>query len=104
MTLDDFLIDVAVILNVPQTVLETSYYMVDLPKIIESVRKRDIVKRLGDLQMILATNNRGMEEADYKSYITGLNKSLGIKAEQKFDRAKFEELRALTGMGANRAR
>jgi len=29
---------------------------------------------------------------------------LGVKAEQKFDRAKFEELRALTGMGGNKAR
>jgi hypothetical protein len=54
--------------------------------------------------MIIATNNRAIEEADYKSYISGLNKSLGIKAEQKFDRDKFEELRALTSMGANRAR
>jgi hypothetical protein len=54
--------------------------------------------------MILATNNRGMEDADYKSYINGINKSLGVKADQKFDREKFEELRALTGMGGNRAR
>jgi hypothetical protein len=78
--------------------------MVDLPKIIEAARKRDITRRLGDLQMVLATNNRGMEDADYKSYVSGLNKSLGIKADQKFDRDKFEELRALTNMGANKAR
>jgi hypothetical protein len=78
--------------------------MVDLPKIIEAVRKRDIADRLGDIYMIVATNNRSIEEADYKTYIGGLNKSLGVKAEQKFDRAKFEELRALTGMGGNRAR
>ena len=78
--------------------------MVDLPKIIESARKRDIAKRLADINMIVATNNKALEDADYKSYISGLNKSLGIKAEQKFDRAKFEELRALTGMGGNRAR
>lgn len=78
--------------------------MVDLPKIIEAVRKRDIANRLGDIYMIVATNNRSIEEADYKSYISGLNKSLGVKAEQKFDRAKFEELRALTSMGANKAR
>jgi hypothetical protein len=78
--------------------------MVDIPKVIEASRKRDIANRLSDLQMILATNNRGMEDADYKSYINGINKSLGVKADQKFDREKFEELRALTGMGGNRAR
>jgi hypothetical protein len=78
--------------------------MVDIPKIIEAARKRDVANRLGDIYMIVATNNRSIEEADYKTYISGLNKSLGVKTEQKFDRAKFEELRALTGMGANRAR
>jgi len=78
--------------------------MVDIPKIVEAVRKRDIANRLADIYMIIATNNRAIEEADYKTYISGLNKSLGIKAEQKFDRDKFEELRALTSMGGNRAR
>jgi hypothetical protein len=92
------------LLNVPQTVLETSYYFVDIPKIIEAARKRDIANRLADIYTIIATNNRSIEEADYKTYIGGLNKSLGIKTEQKFDRDKFEELRALTNMGGNRAR
>jgi CRISPR/Cas system type I-B associated protein Csh2 (Cas7 group RAMP superfamily) len=92
------------LLNVPQTVLETSYYFVDIPKIIEAARKRDIANRLADIYMRIATNNRSIEEADYKAYIGNLNKSLGIKTEQKFDRDKFEELRALTNMGGNRAR
>jgi hypothetical protein len=93
-----------VLLNVPQTVLETSYYFVDIPKIIEAARKRDIADRLADIYMRIATNNRSIEEADYKTYIGGLNKSLGIKTEQKFDRDKFEELRALTSAGGNRTR
>jgi hypothetical protein len=72
-------------------VLETSYYFVDIPKIIEAARKRDIANRLADIYMRVATNNRSIEEADYKTYIGGLNKILGIKADQKFDREKFEE-------------
>jgi hypothetical protein len=92
------------LLNVPQTVLETSYYFVDIPKIIEAARKRDIANRLADINMIVATNNKSLEDADYKAYISGLSKILGIKADQKFDREKFEELRALTSMGGNRAR
>jgi hypothetical protein len=92
------------LLNVPQTVLETSYYFVDIPKIIEAARKRDIANRLADINMRIATNNKSLEEADYKTYIGGLSKILGIKADQKFDREKFEELRALTSMGGNKAR
>lgn len=104
MMLDDFLIDVSVLLGVPQTVLETGYYMVDLPKIIEAKHKQVVGNRLNNIMMLTATNGRSIEESDYKAYINGLNKSLGVKAEEKFNRDKFEELRAMTNMGANLAR
>jgi hypothetical protein len=91
-------------LNVSQVELENGYYMVDLPTLIEKKRKSIVEQRLGDIFMILATNNRGIEEAEYKTYINNLNKSLGIKIEEKFDRNKFEELRMMTNMGGNRVK
>jgi hypothetical protein len=42
-----------------------------------------------------------MDDAEYKKFISGLNKEVGIKAENKFDRDKFEQLRAMTEMGGN---
>jgi hypothetical protein len=93
-----------VVLGVSQTVLENEYYMVDLVRTLEAKRKHDAAGRLNDVLMILATNNRGMDDAEYKKFIGGLNKELGIKAENKFNRDKFEQLRAMTEMGGNRAR
>jgi hypothetical protein len=93
-----------VVLGVSQTVLESEYYMVDLTRLLEAKRKHDAFGRLNDVFTTLATNNRGMEDAEYKKFISGLNKEVGIKAENKFDRDKFEQLRAMTEMGGNRAR
>jgi hypothetical protein len=78
--------------------------MVDLSKLLEVKRKQNASRRLNDLLMTVATNNRAMDDAEYKKFIGGLNKELGIKAENKFNRDKFEQLRAMTEMGGNRAR
>jgi hypothetical protein len=78
--------------------------MVDLAKLLETKRKQSAHSRLNDVLTTVATNNRGMDDAEYKKFISGLNKDLGIKAENKFDRDKFEQLRAMTEMGGNRAR
>jgi hypothetical protein len=78
--------------------------MVDLVKILETKRKHDALNRLNNVFTILATNNRGMDDAEYKKFISGLNKELGIKSENKFNRDKFEQLRAMTEMGGNKAR
>jgi hypothetical protein len=91
--MDDFLIDVAIILDVSQTELENGYYMADLPALLSAKRKHDAANRLGDIFMLIATNSRSVEEADYKTYIRGLNKEVGVKEEQGFNRDKFEELR-----------
>jgi hypothetical protein len=93
-----------VVLGVSQTVLESEYYMVDLAKLLEAKRKQSAYSRLNDVFMTIATNNRGMEDSEYKKFIGGLNKELGIKAENKFNRDKFEQLRAMTEMGGNKAR
>jgi hypothetical protein len=67
--------------------------MVDLPALLSAKRKHDAADRLGEIFMRIATNNRGMEEADYKTFIRGLNKEIGVKPEEKFNREKFEQLR-----------
>jgi hypothetical protein len=85
-------------LGVSQTVLESEYYMVDLVKILKAKRKHDAFGRLNDVFMTIATNNRGMDDAEYKKFMSGLNKELGIKPETKFNRDKFEQLRAMTGV------
>lgn len=88
----------AVVLGVSQTVLENEFYMVDLSKLLEAKRKQSASYRLNDVLLTIATNNRGMDDAEYKKFISGLNKELGIKPENKFNRDKFEQLRAMTGV------
>jgi hypothetical protein len=78
--------------------------MVDLPAIIESKRKSISVNRFLDIYTLLATNNRVLDDAQSKSFIQGVSKDMGVKEPENFDRDKFEELRALTGMGGNLAR
>ena len=98
MTLDDFLITVAMLLGVSQTVLETQFYMVDLIALLEQKRKLDAINTMQTIHTLLATNNRAMENADVKTFMNGLTKAIGVKEEQKFSREKFEELRRFTEM------
>jgi len=78
--------------------------MVDLPALLKAKRKQDALDRMNDVLTLLATGNKSMDEAEYKKFIAGLNKELGVKQPNKFDRSKFEELRAMTGLGGNKAR
>ena len=91
-------------LGVTQTELENGYYMVDLPAVIESKRKNIAVNRFYDIYTLLATNQRALENTESQSFIRAISKEMGVKESDSFDRSKFEELRALTGMGANLAR
>lgn len=85
-------------LGVPQIVLETSYYMVDLPELLKAKRKQNAATQLTELYLLIATNNRGMEDADYKKYIRGLTDELGMKQNETFNRDSFEQLRMLSNM------
>ena len=67
--------------------------MVDIPVVLEATRKQEALKRLSDVYIGLATNNRSLEESEYKAFIRRLNKDVGLKEEQGFNRDKFEELR-----------
>ncbi|MGM0807519.1 MAG: hypothetical protein ACQET8_22700 [Bacillota bacterium] len=78
--------------------------MIDLPDFVDKKRQMNAQDKLEQLQMYLATNNRGMEDKEYKTLIEFLNKEAGFNFNdnKEFDRDKFEELRFLTNMGANR--
>ena len=78
--------------------------MVDLPKLLEERAKEKNAKMMEQILIHLATNNRSLEESDYKNFMEKLAKNLNTKPNNQFDRDKFEELRLLTEMGANRTR
>jgi hypothetical protein len=76
--------------------------MIDIPKLLEEKAKQRTQDYLQQIMLHLATNSRFMEESEYKQFINGLTKGLGEPVSQEFSREKFEELRMLTNMGANR--
>jgi uncharacterized NAD-dependent epimerase/dehydratase family protein len=88
--------DVALMLGVSQHAIENEYYMTDLPRLLERKAKLDAMKRLDDFRFNIATNNRGLDEAEFKQYTNELTKRTGLKVNEKFDRSKFEQLRAMT--------
>jgi 5-bromo-4-chloroindolyl phosphate hydrolysis protein len=89
------LLDAAVMLDKTQVEIETGYYMVDLAKVIESKRKLEAADKLEQVRIALSTNNRSLEEADYKALVADLTKRVGFEPEQKFNRDKFDQLRAM---------
>jgi 5-bromo-4-chloroindolyl phosphate hydrolysis protein len=82
-------------LDKTQVEIETGYYMVDLAKVIESKRRLEAADKLEQVRIALSTNNRSLEEADYKALVSDLTKRVGFEPEQKFNRDKFDQLRAM---------
>lgn len=63
-------------------------------------RKHNAIERIEEAYMLLATNNRGLDDAESKKYMQNIGRATGVKQETKFNRQKFEELRAFTqGLG-----
>jgi hypothetical protein len=100
--MDDWLRDAAVILGKTQFEIETEYYLVDLPDLIDAKNRVEAQQRLTSIQERVAANGRKMADEDYSRYRRALLKDAGIKAPSGFDRDKFEELRALTQRGGNK--
>ncbi|WP_078390725.1 hypothetical protein [Shouchella patagoniensis] len=73
----------------------------DLPEIIAIKRKTNAINQLRAEQSRLATNNRGLDDEGYTKHRRELSREAGIKPQdQRFDREKFEEARALvSGLG-----
>jgi hypothetical protein len=88
--------DVALMLGVSQHAIENEYYMIDLPRMLERKARIDAMKRLDDMRFNFASNNRSLEDAEFKKYMNELTKRTGLKVNEKFDRSKFEQLRAMT--------
>lgn len=80
--------------------------MVDLPKLLEEKAREKNEKLMEKVLIQLATNQRFMEESEFKKFMTQLSQSLNQNQNPNnaFDRNKMEELRFLTQMGANRTR
>jgi hypothetical protein len=78
--------------------------MSDIPKLLEEQAKEKNQKILEQILIHLATNNRALEEDEYKRFMNRISKALKQNPNVQFDRDKFEELRLLTDMGANKAR
>jgi hypothetical protein len=78
--------------------------MVDLPKLLDEKAKEKNEKLLEQILIHLATNQRSLEEGEFKKFMTKLSKQVNPNQDNAFDRDKMEELRMLTEMGANRAR
>ena len=78
--------------------------MIDLPKVVAEKRKQEAARLLQDVHLRLATNNRALDEAEYKTFIRDATRATGMKEETKFNRDKFEQLRAMTHSGGNKTK
>jgi hypothetical protein len=80
--------------------------MVDIPKLIEKKRKQQLANYFMELQLLIASNNRVLDEDNYENFVRNLTKNLENeedKAKQnKLDRHGLEALRLMTNMGANK--
>ncbi|MFE8697983.1 hypothetical protein ACFYKT_16700 [Cytobacillus sp. FJAT-53684] len=70
---------------------------------LEEKAKEKNEKILEQIMIHLATNNRSLQEEDYKELMNSLTQSLDKKTNETFNREKFEELRLMTNMGANKS-
>jgi hypothetical protein len=89
---------------VTQKAIESEYCLIDLPDYIAKKGKTKAEEQLKQLMLLQASNQRVMEEEAYSGFVKGLKQNAEIKESDKFDRDKFEELRMLTNLGANKAR
>lgn len=95
------------ILGISQVDLENKYYMVDIPEAIKEKYRERNIEHFVQFQMMLASNNRVMDEDNYKKFIENLTKNLRDDRSEtgqgeELDRHAFETLRLLTQQGANR--
>lgn len=83
-------------MGVSQVSIENDYYMVDLPELIQMKYRKEQTDKLSQLQILIAANNRSIEEKEYKEFIQSIIPSdLKNPADNMlvFNRDKFEQLR-----------
>lgn len=82
------------VIGVTQKQLEDEFYMVDIARMGEIKRKQDALSKLELLNII---NFKTLEDTERRDMVRRYMREAEIKPkEAKFDRDKFEELRALT--------
>ena len=91
-------------LGVSQIALETEFFMVDLPRFISAKQRTEKERHLMTLNTLVAANNRILDQVDYKKFVAQLTPETTRVEPSKFDRDKFEELRAMTLSGGNKAK
>lgn len=69
--------------------------MVDLPELIQLKHKENQAEKLVQLQILIASNNRNLEEKEYTKFIKTLvpANSKSIEDTSTFSRDKLEQLR-----------
>jgi hypothetical protein len=78
--------------------------MSDLPELLIDKAKEKNREIFEQILIRLATNYRALEESEYTKFIENISKHARSNQTEMFDRDKFEELRFLTNLGANRSR
>lgn len=82
------------LIGVTQREIENDYYMIDLARMAEIRRKQQALQKLELLQIVHA---RQLERKDYEDLVRRYTNEAEIKREEpKFNRSKFEELRAIS--------
>jgi hypothetical protein len=89
---------------VSQTVIETEYYLVDLPDLLDKKREHESQERMTTLQLMVAANNRAMNDEHYGKLTGDLLRGAGVKQQTGFDRGAMDKLHAFTNSGANSVR
>ncbi|WP_431819267.1 hypothetical protein LWL40_27485 (plasmid) [Bacillus thuringiensis] len=93
MTVDEYLLEMAGVIGVTYHQIMHEFYWVDLPRLGEIKRKQQAIMKLEALNII---RSKDLEEKDYKEMVRRYMREAEIKEKtQKFNRDKFEELRAL---------
>lgn len=84
----------ASVMGVTQRQIEEDYYLIDLAIYAEKSRNQKAAKKL---DLLTIANSKNLEQEDYRNLVRNWTREAGIKPRrEKFNRSKFEELRALS--------
>lgn len=68
--------------------------MVDIPQLLKLKAEKETQERILQLKMLIASNQRTMEDKEYKQFIEILNPK---QVSNRFNRDRVEQLRAMSG-------
>jgi hypothetical protein len=84
----------AAVMGVTQRQIEEDFYLLDLAHYAEKSRNR---KAAHKLDLLTIANAKNLEQDSYRDLVRSWTREAGIKPKrEKFNRSKFEELRALS--------